>query len=88
MISSDKKRSFVVTLRGGRKLDGASFMLTYPPGHDQYKSTGEPKKEWLLRLAPGVDGPTWDPGGEEGPKYCRSVKSGRTMAEICRGERR
>lgn len=75
-------------------------MLTYSPGHDLYKSTGEPKKEWFLRLPPGVDGPDWGWEGEEGLTYGRSVKckyhqpvycvafdtpAGRTMAEVCGG---
>jgi hypothetical protein len=52
-----------------------AFMFTYSPGHDSYKRTGEPKKDWFLRLPPGSEGPDWDAGGEEGSKYGCSVKS-------------
>ncbi|TXT06839.1 uncharacterized protein COLE_06170 [Cutaneotrichosporon oleaginosum] len=75
-ISSGKKRSILISLQGGRRDTYAAFMLTYS-GHDHYNSTGERRRDWLVRLPAGVDDLDWDAEGEEGLRYGRSVKSKR-----------
>ncbi|WVQ96993.1 DNA ligase D, 3'-phosphoesterase domain-containing protein [Kwoniella sp. CBS 9459] len=48
-------------------------------------TSGKIKKTWFLRLPKGIDGYPWDRGGEEGDFWGKSVKSGRSLKEVCAG---
>ncbi|OCF31875.1 DNA ligase D, 3'-phosphoesterase domain-containing protein [Kwoniella heveanensis BCC8398] len=82
-----KSRSIHFTLKGGRKMVDHPFILILAASSKttSVSSVGKLKKTWFLRLPKGVDGYPWDRGGEEGDFWGRSVKSGRTLKEVCAG---
>ncbi|CAD6581527.1 MAG: hypothetical protein TREMPRED_003017 [Tremellales sp. Tagirdzhanova-0007] len=86
-----KSQSIHFTLKGGFKasprfLDDHAFVLLLPRGKPispSYGRDGREKKTWFIRLPRGIEGYSWGPDGEEGEAYGRSVKTGRTLKEVC-----
>lgn len=60
-----------------------SYILILPPSKT-FVSGGKEKKQWFVRLPRGVDEYTWGEGGEEGEEFGKSVKTGRSLKEVCR----
>ncbi|WVF70983.1 DNA ligase D, 3'-phosphoesterase domain-containing protein [Kwoniella sp. CBS 6097] len=82
-----KNRSIHFTLKGGRKMVDHSFILILAASSKTttVSSVGKIKKTWFLRLPKGIEGYPWDQGGEEGDHWGKSVKSGRSLKQVCAG---
>ncbi|ORY32187.1 DNA polymerase ligase-domain-containing protein [Naematelia encephala] len=79
-------KSIHFTLTGGRKMTDHTFILILPSSNSRsigYESSGRVKKTWFISLPRGVEEYSWGPEGEEGAQYGRSVKTGRTLREVC-----
>ncbi|WWD18230.1 hypothetical protein CI109_102680 [Kwoniella shandongensis] len=89
-VGYGKSRSIHFILKGGEKMTDHHYILILAAAQSKastFDSTGRMKKTWFISMPRGVDNRPWDKGGEEGDFYGRSVKSGRTLKEVCEGRR-
>ncbi|WVR05563.1 DNA ligase D, 3'-phosphoesterase domain-containing protein [Kwoniella sp. DSM 27419] len=86
-VGYGKSRSIHFALRGGRKMTDHHFILILSASSKTaaLSSNGKVKKTWFLRLPKGVDEYPWDRGGEEEGHWGVSVKTGRTLKQVCAG---
>ncbi|KAK8865594.1 hypothetical protein IAR55_000738 [Kwoniella newhampshirensis] len=89
-VGYGKSRSIHFILKGGEKMTNHHYILILAAAQSKastFDSTGRMKKTWFVSMPRGVDSRPWDKGGEDGDFYNRSVKSGRTLKEVCEGHR-